>query len=125
MKIHEAKRIFECTREFKEKERKRTDQFLIQKYSAHFGIDMRTLSAKAQMKILERFKKCHQKINLKNAQRQNNLIKIVTKLCQEEKFKKTKKPEFKINKRKKIISDIGIVGTHIELVLMVKSLLQL
>lgn len=118
MKIHEAKRIFECTREFKEKEKKRTDQFLIQKYSAHFGIDMRTLSSEAQMKILNRFKICHQKISIKNTQRQNNLIKIVAKLCQEEKLKKTKKKEFKINKREKIISDMEIVGTHIELVVV-------
>lgn len=118
MKIHEAKRIFECTREFKEKEKKRTDQFLIQKYSAHFGIDIRTLSSEAQMKILDRFKKCHQKISKKNTQRQNNLIKIVAKLCQEEKLKKTKKKEFKINKREKIISDMEIVGTHIELVVV-------
>lgn len=118
MKIHEAKRIFECTREFKEKEKKRTDQFLIQKYSAHFGIDMRTLSSEAQMKILNRFKICHQKISIKNTQRQNNLIKIVAKLCQEEKLKKTKKKEFKINKREKIISDMEIVGTHIELVVI-------
>jgi len=118
MKIHEAKRIFECTREFKEKEKKRSDQFLIQKYSAHFGIDMRTLSSEAQMKILNRFKICHQKISIKNTQRQNNLIKIVAKLCQEEKLKKTKKKEFKINKREKIISDMEIVGTHIELVVV-------
>lgn len=118
MKIHEAKRIFECTREFKEKEKKRTDQFLIQKYSAHFGIDMRTLSSEAQMKILNRFKIYHQKISIKNTQRQNNLIKIVAKLCQEEKLKKTKKKEFKINKREKIISDMEIVGTHIELVVV-------
>lgn len=117
MKIHEAKRIFECTREFKEKEKKRTDQFLIQKYSAQFGIDMRTLSTEAQIKILERFKKCHHKISLKNAQRQNNLIKIVEKLCQEEKLKRTKQKEFKINRREKIISDMEIVGTHIEMVL--------
>ncbi|XP_030759567.1 cilia- and flagella-associated protein 74-like isoform X2 [Sitophilus oryzae] len=119
-KIQAAKQIFECSKDNQAKKLRNINNKLLNKYTKKLNIDLYSFKNKAQAEVLERLRNLERHIYLSKKRRQENLTNILRKLVNEQQAKKLeKRPQVsvpKIRDTERIINNMEIVGTKIELI---------